>query len=80
VTLLGRVQRRNLPRQVVIARPGRELMQAHSHTHPKGVPGPGRSGRPELLPVVHHVCSARSFESSRGYVGRECGGLRHHRI
>jgi transposase len=26
------------------------------------------------------LCPTRSFESSRGYVQRKCGGLRHHRI
>ena len=34
---LGRIQRRDLPGQIVIPRPGCELVQAHRHTHLKGV-------------------------------------------
>ena len=37
VTFLGRVQRSDLPGQVVIPGPGGELVEAHRHTHPKGV-------------------------------------------
>jgi hypothetical protein len=37
VTFLGCVQRRHLPGQIVIAGPGCELVDAHCHTHPKGV-------------------------------------------
>ena len=37
MTLLGRIQRRDLPGQIVIPRPGCELVEAHRHTHPKGV-------------------------------------------
>ena len=35
--LLGRIQRRDLPGQIVIPRPGGQLVEAHRHTHPKGV-------------------------------------------
>jgi hypothetical protein len=78
MTLLGRIQRRHLPGQVVIPRPRGELVEAHRHTHQRGYKPPVRSCRPELLPTVHRVCPTRSFESSRGYVRRKCGGLRHH--
>jgi hypothetical protein len=44
-TLLGRVQGRHLPGQIVIPRPRSELVDAHRHTHPKGVHAAGRSGR-----------------------------------
>jgi hypothetical protein len=37
VNFHGRVQRRDLPGQVVITGPGCELVHAHRHTHPKGV-------------------------------------------
>ena len=37
VTFLGRIQRSDLPGQIVIPRPGSELVDAHRHTHPKGV-------------------------------------------
>ena len=37
MTFLGRVQRRDLPGQIVIPGPGCELVEAHRHTHPKGV-------------------------------------------
>jgi hypothetical protein len=76
VPFLGRIQSGDLPGQVVITGPCCELVHAHRHTHRKGVHGPARSGRPELLPAVHGVCSTRSSESSRGYVGRDCCGLR----
>ena len=56
VTFLGRIQGRDLPGQIVITGPGCELVEAHRHTHPKGVHAAGRSGRPELLPTVHRVC------------------------
>jgi hypothetical protein len=56
MTFLGRIQGSDLPGQIVIAGPGRELVDAHRHTHPKGYMPPERSGRPELLPTVHGVC------------------------
>jgi hypothetical protein len=37
MTFLGRIQRRDLPGQVVITGPSCELVDAHRHTHPKGV-------------------------------------------
>jgi hypothetical protein len=37
MTLLGRIQRRDLPGQIVITGPRCELVHAHRHTHPKGV-------------------------------------------
>jgi hypothetical protein len=37
MTFLGRIQRRDLPSQVVIPGPRGQLVQAHRHTHPKGV-------------------------------------------
>jgi hypothetical protein len=62
VTFLGRIQRRDLPGQVVITCSRCELVEAHRHTHPKGVKPPERSGRAEVLPAVHGVCTTRSFE------------------
>ena len=41
VTFLGRVQRRDLPGQVVIPGSRCELVEAHRHTHPKGVHAAG---------------------------------------
>ena len=41
MTLLGRIQRRHLPGQIVIPRPSCELVHAHRHTHPKGVHAAG---------------------------------------
>jgi hypothetical protein len=37
VTFLGRIQRRDLSGQIVVPRPSCELVDAHRHTHPKGV-------------------------------------------
>jgi hypothetical protein len=37
VTFLGRIQRRDLPGQIVIPGPRCELVEAHRHTHPKGI-------------------------------------------
>jgi hypothetical protein len=37
MTFLGRIQRRDLPGQVVITGPCRQLVEAHRHTDPKGV-------------------------------------------
>jgi hypothetical protein len=33
MALLGGIQRRHLPRQVVVPRPGAELVNAHGHNH-----------------------------------------------
>ena len=68
MTFLGRIQRRDLPGQVVISGPGCELVEAHRHTHPKGYMPPERSGRPELLPTVHRVCGTSDLEIGWGYV------------
>jgi hypothetical protein len=35
MALLGGIQRRDLPGQIVIPRPGAELVNAHRHTPPK---------------------------------------------
>jgi hypothetical protein len=56
MTFFGRIQGGHLPGQVVIPGSRRELVDAHRHTHPKGVHAPERSGRAELLPAVHRVC------------------------
>ena len=44
VTFLSGIQRRHLPGQIVIPRPGGELVHTHRHTHPKGVHAATRSG------------------------------------
>ncbi len=64
MTFVGRVKGRDLPCQVVVSGAGCELVDAHRHTHPKGVHTAPRSGRRELLPVVHgvyRVCDLRSL-------------------
>ena len=50
MTLLGGVQRRDLPGQVVIPRSRGELVHAHRHT-PERRCLRGRSGRPEVVPA-----------------------------
>jgi hypothetical protein len=55
MTFLGRIQGCDLPGQVVIPSPCCELVDAHRHTHPKGVHAARRSGRPEPRPMVHGV-------------------------
>src|SRR5688572_6522702 len=45
MALLGGVQRRNLPRQVVVPRPGAQLVNAHRHNHPKGNGSASRSAK-----------------------------------
>jgi hypothetical protein len=37
VSLIGRVQGSDLPGQIVITRPGGQLVETHRHIHPKGV-------------------------------------------
>jgi hypothetical protein len=51
--LVGRIHGSDLPGQIVITRPGSELMQTHRHIHLKGVHAPERSRRPGVLPSVH---------------------------
>ena len=80
VTFLGRIQRRDLPGQIVIPRPGCELVQAHRHTHPKGVHAAGAVRPTRATSGVHEVCWTWKLWGSRGYVGRSVGGLRYHRI
>ena len=46
VALLGRIQRRHLPGQIVIPRPGGELVHTHRHTPLKAIPRARRSRRP----------------------------------
>ena len=43
MTLLGGIQRRHLPGQIVIPRPGHELVNAHRHTTPRRQPSCWRS-------------------------------------
>ena len=73
MTLLGCVQGRDLPGQVVIPRPGCELVKAHRHTHPKGVHAAGRSRRPGRLPPVHGVYPTSNSENEVGV--RLAGGV-----
>jgi hypothetical protein len=67
VPFLGRVQGCDLPCEVVIPRSSCELVEGDRHTHPKGCMPPERSGRPELFPSVHGVCSTWELWRSRGY-------------
>ena len=69
MALLGGVQRRDLPGQIVIPGPGGELVDAHRHTHPKAISDqPERSADPGVLPVMQKVCRTSDFEIGRGYV------------
>jgi hypothetical protein len=67
VTFLSGIQRRHLPGQIVIPRPGGELVHTHSHNPKWRFRARGGHANPGVRPRVHQVCSTRSFESSRGY-------------
>ena len=67
-TSLRRIQRSDLPGQVVIPRACSELVNAHRHTHPKGYMPSQRSRRPGVHPSVHGVCRIGISEMDRGYV------------
>ena len=61
MTLLGRIQGSDLPGQIVITRPGGELMQTHRHTPERPPHPPRRSHRPGgtsvSAPGVWHIGS-----------------------
>ena len=88
-SLVGRIHGSDLPGQIVITRPGGELVQAHGHTPERQSRPPRRSRQPGYLPSVGPYvngsqvagftpCLSRG-ESPAGYVagtllGGGCGG------
>src|SRR5215203_2074211 len=62
---MGRIQRRHLPNQIVIAMTGRQLMKAHCHTHIWRSAVGRRSRTPHS---VQWVCGTSNLENRRGYV------------
>ena len=80
MTLRCGIQRRHLPRQIVVPRPGRELVNAHRHSTQRR-----QLRRRRSTATVRTASRARGvFDSelwsSRGYVGRKCRRSNHHRI
>jgi hypothetical protein len=67
VPLVGRVQGRDLPGQVVITGPGGELVQTHRHVSLSPVTSAQWSPPGGYIPAVHQVC--RTSDSEIG-----CGG------
>jgi hypothetical protein len=69
MTFLGRVQGRHLPGQVVIPRPGSELVEAHGHNPRRGIGRHGGHAARGYVPAVHRVCGTSDSEIEWGYVG-----------
>jgi hypothetical protein len=67
-SLVGRVQGSDLPGQIVITRPGAELVQAHSHTPKRQSRPPRRSPRPGVPSVSALGVSAIMISEGLGYV------------
>jgi hypothetical protein len=64
MALRGGIQRRDLPGQIVVPRPGAELVNAHRHTHPKAPTVLRRSCDPKppgLVQKVYWTCDLRSL-------------------
>jgi hypothetical protein len=81
MTLLGRVQGCDLPGQVVIPGPGCELVQAHRHTHPKGVHAACAVMPTRVTSGVHEVCPTSNSENETGVRRTELPAVgRHHRF
>ncbi len=68
MALLGGIQRRDLPGQIVVPRPGAELVNAHRHNHQRRTGSTPRSARPRVRTDdavgVWHI----GFEIGWGYV------------
>ena len=81
VTFLGRIQGCDLPGQIVIPGPSCELVEAHRHTHPKGVHTAGA-----VMPTratsggASGVSDLESFGVRGGTSDGAVAGLRHRRI
>jgi hypothetical protein len=67
VAALGRIQRRDLPGQVVVPRPCRQLMDRHRHTRPKSSERDQRSGQPTEKPENARGVSGMRGASGAGY-------------
>ena len=67
MTFLSRVQRRHLPGQIVIARPGGELVHTHRHNTERRFRARGGHADPGVRPRVHQVCRTAGLEIGRGY-------------
>ena len=65
MALLGGIQRCDLPGQVVIPRPGAELVKAHRHNPLRRIGSTWRSGRWGYLPVMQKVYGTSDLESVR---------------
>jgi hypothetical protein len=55
MTLLSGIQRRDLPGQIVVPRPGAELVNAHRHNHQRETGPISRSAKREPVPVMQKV-------------------------
>jgi len=78
VTFLCRVQRSDLPGQVVIPGPGRELEHAHRHMYPKrvdAVAGCPRDPIPHEQAAAVYSGSARQEASQHASSGLHCRGF-----
>ena len=66
MALRGGIQRRDLPSQIVVPRPGAELVNAHRHNHPKAPTAlPAVSAIPKLPGLVQKVCRTSDREIER---------------
>jgi len=52
VAYLGGIQSRDLPSQIVIPRPGTELVDAHRHNHRRRTGSTSRSAKPGYVPTM----------------------------
>jgi hypothetical protein len=75
MTLLGGVQRRYLPGQIVVPRSGAELVDAHRHNPERRTGSTWRSAKPGEVPVMHGVYRTSDFGFSRGTSTGGGGGL-----
>jgi hypothetical protein len=66
MALLSGIQRRYLPGQVVIPRPGAELMDTHRHNPLKANPVNLAVSQVAELPSMQKVCGTSDLESWRG--------------
>jgi hypothetical protein len=68
VALLGRIQGRHLPRQIVVPRPRGQLVDAHRHASQKdGQPSPAVTSS-AVRPGMKEVCGTSDREIGWGYV------------
>ena len=79
VPLVGRVQGRDLPGQVVITGPGGELVQTHRHVSLSPVTSAQWSPPGGYIPAVHQVCPTRALRVGGGTSDAGAGRLNHQR-